>query len=191
VLNASGRDDLVALRAANEVFGVGLLSRINQDLRETKGWSYGVRSSVGSAEERISFSISAPVQANRTGDSLKALRQHLTDYLGSKGVTPEEASRTINSNVRELPGGFETAGDVLSGMSTIITLGRPDDYYETLAKKYESLTPQSLDATARGFIRPADMVWVIVGDAKSVRPQLDGIGLPVEDMPAAVAMTAP
>jgi predicted Zn-dependent peptidase len=187
VLDASGRDDLVTLRAANEVFGVGLLSRINQDLREKKGWSYGVRSGIGGAEERVSFSITAPVQADRTGDSIKALRAHLTDYLGSKGVTQEELTRTIESNVRELPGSFETTSAVLGGMTSIINLGRPDDYYQQLGKKYQSLTAPTLDATARAKIDPASLVWVVVGDAKLVRPQLDGIGLPVEDWPSTKA----
>ncbi len=187
VLDASGRDDLVTLRAANEVFGVGLLSRINQDLRETKGWSYGVRSGIGGAEERVSFSVTAPVQADRTGDSIKALRTHLTDYLSTKGVTPEELTRTIESNVRELPGSFETASAVLGGMTSIVNLGRPDDYYQQLGKKYQSLTAPVLDATARAKIDPASLVWVVVGDAKTVRPQLDGIGLPVEDWPSTKA----
>jgi predicted Zn-dependent peptidase len=187
VLNASGRDDLVTLRAANEVFGVGLLSRINQDLRETKGWSYGVRSGIGGAEERVSFSITAPVQADRTGDSIKALRAHLSDFLGPKGVTPEELERTIESNVRELPGSFETTGAVLGGMTSIVNLGRPDDYYQNLGKKYAGLTAPTLDATARAKIDPASLVWVVVGDARTVRPQLDGIGLPVEDWPSTKA----
>lgn len=118
---------------------------------------------------------------------IQALRTHLTDYLSTKGVTPEELTRTIESNVRELPGSFRTYSAVLGGMTSIVNLGRPDDYYQQLGKKYQSLTAPVLDATARAKIDPASLVWVVVGDAKTVRPQLDGIGLPVEDWPTTQA----
>jgi zinc protease len=131
----------------------------------------------------VSFTISAPVQADRTGDSIRALRAHLADFAGPKGVTPEELTRIINSNTRELPGSFESSGDLLAGLSNIVNLGRPDDWYEGLAQKYAGMTASSLDGAARAMINPADIVWVVVGDAKQVRGQLDGIGLPVEELP--------
>lgn len=187
VLGVSGRDDLVALRAANEIVGGSFLSRINMDLRETKGWSYGVRSSIGSAENRVALTLSAPVQADRTGDSIAALRSQLGDFFSTRGVTPAELERTINSNVRELPGSFETASDVLGGITSIINLGRSDDYFEALAAKYGTLTTTSLDATARAQIDPAKLIYVVVGDAAKVRPQLDGLGLTVEELPAPAA----
>ena len=187
VLGVSGRDDLVALRAANEIVGGSFLSRINMDLRESKGWSYGVRSSIGSAENRVAFTLSAPVQADRTGDSIAALRSQLGDFFSTRGVTPAELERTVNSNVRELPGSFETASDVLGGVSSIVNLGRADDYYEALAAKYSGLTATALDATARAQIDPSQLVYVVVGDAAKVRPQLDGLGLTVEELPAPAA----
>ena len=69
----------------------------------------------------------------------------------------------------------------------IVNFDRPDNYYELLGEKYRGMTAQSLDATARAQIDPARMVWVVVGDAKTVRPQLDGLGLPVEIVPAPAA----
>lgn len=184
VLDATGRDDLISLRAANDIFGGSFLSRINTDLRETKGWSYGVRSGVGSQENRVTFSMTAPVQADRTGDSIKVLRSQMNDFLSSKGVTEAELTRTVNGSVRELPGSFETSADVLGGIVSIISLGRPDNYYETIAQKYRGLKASDLDASARAKIDPKRMVFVVVGDAKTVRPQLDAVGLPVEDVPA-------
>jgi predicted Zn-dependent peptidase len=183
VLDVSGRDDLVTLRAANEILGGSFLSRLNMDLRETKGWAYGVRSGISNNENQIAFTFQAPVQADRTGDSIRAFQAQLGDFLGAKGVTSAELTRTVNGNVRELPGSFETSGDVMGGLSTIINLGRPDDYYETLARKYQALTTADVDAAGRARIDPKRMIYVVVGDAKKVRPQLDGIGLPVEEMP--------
>lgn len=187
VLAAKGSDDLVTLRAANDILGGAFLSRLNMDLRETKGWSYGVGSRIGAQEQQISYTISAPVQADRTGDSIKALRTQIKEFLTTKGVTPEERERTINGSVRELPGSFETAGDVLGGVVSIINLKRPDNYYSTLAEKYRTLTADMIDATGRKAIDPEKLIFVVVGDAKQVRPQLDGIGLPVEEVAAPAA----
>jgi zinc protease len=187
VLDAKGSDDLVTLRAANDILGGAFLSRLNMDLRETKGWSYGVGSRIGAQEQQISYTISAPVQADRTGDSIKALRSQISDFLTTRGVTAEELERTMNGNIRELPGSFETAGDVLGGITSIINLKRSDNYYATLAEKYRTVTAPAIDATGRAAIDPAKLIFVVVGDAKLVRPQLDGIGLPVEEIAAPAA----
>lgn len=180
VLEQKGTDDLVELNAANETFGGSFLSRINMNLRETKGWSYGVRSLVQAPMESATFILYAPVQADRTGDSIAELRKDLAAYTSDQGVTPVELQRIINGNVRELPGQFETSGDVLAGLTNIVTLERPDDYYETLAGRYENMTAARLDAEARKAFIGDDLVWVVVGDAEVVRPQLDQLGLPVE-----------
>ncbi len=182
VLNQTGRDDLVSLRAANDVFGGSFLSRINTDLRETKGWSYGVSSRVGSEENRVSFKIGAPVQADRTGDSIRALQSQLADFSGKSGITAAELERTVNGDIRELPGSFETSGAVLGSIQRIVTLGRPDNYYEALPKKYLAMTANGLDQDFRKVIDPKSFIWIVVGDAKKVRSQLDGLGLPVEEM---------
>ncbi len=184
VLDLKGADDLVPLMAANEVFGGTFLSRINMNLRETKGWSYGVRSGVQGVVDRTAFTISAPVQADRTGDSIRELRKELTGYTSDKGITAEELERTINGNVRELPGQFETSGAVLGGMVNIVKYGRPDDFYETLAARYRTMTAAGLDAVARKEFLDNELVFVVVGDAKVVRPQLDGLGLTVEEATA-------
>ena len=182
VLSQSGRDDLVNLRAANDVFGGSFLSRINTDLRETKGWSYGVASRVGSEENRVTFKISAPVQADRTGDSIRALQSQLAEFSGKSGITAAELERTVNGDIRELPGSFETSGAVLGSIARIVTLGRPDNYYEILPQKYLGMTTNGLDQEFRRVIDPKSIIWVVVGDAKKVRPQLDGLDLPVEEM---------
>ena len=189
VLEQKGTYDLLVLGAANEVFGGSFLSRINMNLRETKGWSYGVRSILQQPLDRASFLIYAPVQADRTADSIVELRKDLGAYTDQQGVTAEELTRLINGNVRELPGQFETSGDVLGGIVNIVTYGRPDDYYETLSEKYRDLTAQELDEAARASLSGGDLVFVVVGDADVVKPQLEELDLPVEvrESPAAGA----
>ncbi len=180
VLDAKGGDALEVLRSANDIFGGNFLSRFNTNLRETKGWSYGVRSRISGDKDRLAWAAVAPVQADRTGDSIKELQKDLKAFLGDKGVTKEELERTINGSVRELPGSFETSADVLAGLRNIVKFSRPDNYYETLPATYEAMTTAEIDAAARKALSTDDLVYVIVGDAAVVKPQLDGLGLTVE-----------
>ncbi|NNM76127.1 insulinase family protein [Sphingomonas sp. ID1715] len=180
VTGLKGREELLPYLAANDVLGGNFLSRLNMDLRETKGWSYGVGGRFSRLLEAVPYLVSAPVQADRTGDALKALRDDMQAFLTTSGITKAEEERTINGFVRELPGSFETASDVLGGMQNNVLYGRPDDYYDTLASRYRALDAATMDKAIRAVVDPARFTWVVVGDAKLVKPQLDRLGLPVE-----------
>ena len=180
VLGVRGRDDLLALRAANDVLGGNFLSRINMNLRETKSWSYGASSRIGGQEDRVTFRIVAPVQADRTADTIREIQSDVRSFMTSNGVTAEELTRTVNGSIRELPGQFETAGAVLEGLQSIIQLGRSDDYYEQLATRYRAMTAAELDTALRTQVDPSHFVYIVVGDANIVQPQLAGLDLPVE-----------
>jgi predicted Zn-dependent peptidase len=180
ILPVKGTDDLTALMEANDVLGGSFLSRLNSDLRETRHWSYGVAGFISRVQHRVPYLIYAPVQTDKTGASIAAMRDDISAFLNGKGVTPEEMSRTIDGAVRELPGQFETADAVMGGMEANVLYHRPDDYYETLASRYRALTPASMDAAAKAAIDPAKLTWVVVGDAAKVKPQLETLGIPVE-----------
>ena len=169
-----------ALGAANDVLGGSFLSRINMDLRETKGWSYGVGGGTSLNEHSVPYTVSAPVQADRTGDSIAALNEQFAGFFGAKGVNPEELDRTIANRINALPGRFETAEAVLGAMMTNDLFGRPDNYHETLAAKYRAFGAADLDKAMRAAVDPKGFVWVVVGDAAKVRPQLDKLGMPIE-----------
>ncbi|MBO9713122.1 pitrilysin family protein [Sphingomonas sp.] len=177
-------DELLPVLTANEVLGSGFLSRINMDLRENKHWSYGARGGFSRLERAVPYVINAPVQADKTGESIKSLMEITKAFLTTAGVTPEELTRTVNGDVRELAGRFETSGAVLGAMQTNDLLKRPDDYYNSIAQKYRALAGPQLDAAARSALDPSKFVWVVVGDAAKVKPQLDGLGLTVEVIPA-------
>ena len=180
VLDAKGSDDLLTLRAANEIFGGDFLSRINMDLRETKGWSYGVRSQVNGAEDRVPFYMFAPVQTNQTGPSVKVLIDQLKDFNGAKPVTAEELEKTIKGNVLELPGSYEQSSAVLGQMQSDRLNKRSFDYAETVAAKYTALTAKALNDEMRAKVDPSKITWLVVGDAAKVKPQLEALGLPIE-----------
>jgi len=180
LMPVKGTDDLVALTQANEVLGGSFLSRLNMDLRETRHWSYGVQGFISRVQHQVPYLIYAPVQTDQTGPSIAAMQGDMASFLGGKGVTPEELTRTIDGSIRELPGQFETAEAVMDGMEANVLYHRPDDYYETLASRYRALTAPELDAAAKAAIDPARLTWVVIGDAAKVKPQLDSLKIPVE-----------
>ncbi|MBX3593416.1 pitrilysin family protein [Sphingomonas sp.] len=172
--------DPVALGTASEVLGGDFLSRINMNLREDKSWSYGARGGISRYEHAVPFTISAPVQADKTGPAIAEIQREVRDYLTGKGVTKVEFDRSVTGSIRKMAGQYETAGAVLGAMQGNDFMRRPDDWQSQLPKKYRALTMAQVDAAARGAIDPKRFVWVVVGDAAKVRPQLDSLGLPVE-----------
>ena len=175
-----GTHDLLNLNAANEILGGNFLSRINMDLRETKGWSYGTRNTILRGEHEVPYVIRAPVQTNQTGPAVAAIKQQVEDFLGDKGVTQAELDRTVNGNVRELPGQFEQSSSVLAQMQSDVMYQRPSNYAETVADRYKALSADDLNTAMAAAIDPGKFTWVIVGDAAKIKPQLDALDMSVE-----------
>jgi zinc protease len=166
------------------------------ELRERRGWSYGARGGANMVEHQIPYIIQAPVQSNQTGPSIAAAREMVTGFLTSSGVTDEEMNRIILGNTRQLPGQFETSGAVLGALRSNALYRRPDNYWSVIADRYRGMDKGTLDTTARRYINPDNFVWVVVGDASVVRPQLERLGLPIEELtlpgtPAAPAARRP
>jgi zinc protease len=181
VLPFTGRDQgMEPLDLANEVLGNSFLSRLNLDLREDKGWSYGVRSTVRSPQGPRSLVIVAPVQSDKTGASITAIRGQMADFPAKRPVDPEEYNRTTDGNIRGLPNRYETNGQVLGALVSNQQLGRPDDYQATLPTRYRGIDPKALDAAAKAHLQSDGLVYVVVGDRKVVEPQLKSLGLPIE-----------
>ena len=191
VLPAEGTQDLLQLAAANEALGGNFLSRINMELRERKGWSYGARGAANLLEHQVPYIIQAPVQSDQTGPSIAAAMQMVREFLTSSGVTAEELNRIQLGNTRQLPGQFETSGAVLGALRSNALLHRPDDYWETIAGRYRGMNAAALDTTARRYLNPDNFVWVVVGDAARIRPQLEALNMPIEVMTIAGAPTVP
>lgn len=170
----------IAFNSANNALGGNFLARLNMNLRETKGWSYGVRGGAQARENAVVYAISGGVQADRTGDSIAEMIRETKEFLTDKGITAEELERYKANDIGALPGRFETSPAVLGAMQSNALYGRPDDYQEKLAGIYTAQTTQGLDAAARAAIAPDKFVWVVVGDASKVRAQLEGLGMPIE-----------
>ena len=182
-LDLTGRQDNEPLELANEVLGNGFLSRLNLDLREDKAWSYGVSSAVSAPLGPRAFTLTAPVQSDRTGDSLKALIANMKAFPATRGVEAGELNRVTDGNIRGLPNRFETSAQLLGAIIANDRLGRPDDYYAKLPTRYRAIGKAALDAAARDYLQPGALVYVVVGDRKVIDPQLKGIGLKIEYAP--------
>jgi predicted Zn-dependent peptidase len=176
----AGDAAFVNFNSANNALGGTFLARFNMNLRETKGWSYGVYGGVQSREKAVIYGVSGGVQADRTGDSLAELIRETKAFLTDKGVTDAELARSTSADIGALPGSFETSPAVLGALQSNALFGRADDYQEKLAGIYRAQTTASLDAAARAGIAPEKFVWVVVGDAAKVRAQLEPLGLPIE-----------
>lgn len=173
----TGTPNNIEISAMNEILGGSFVSRINMNLREDKGWSYGSRSILFDTEGQRPFVILAPVQTDKTGEAIAELKAELSGYLGENPPTQEELERVILDNVRSLPGRYETSGAVLGSLLSSGRFGRPFDYPETLPQRYRALDTDDIEAAAEDVLRPGRMVWLIVGDAAKIREAVNDAGI--------------
>ena len=124
--------DRIELNTANEVLGGTFTSRINMNLREDKHWSYGARSSLTETRGQRPWLLSAPVQTDKTVESIQEIRRELADLLAAKPITADEVDKIRSRDVRALSGQYETNAAVSGAIGDIVRFGRPDDYVRTL-----------------------------------------------------------
>jgi len=129
---------------------------------------------------------SAQPGRQRPGAKRQDRRRHCRDprpdgWLSQQArVDATEFARATDGNIRGLPNRYETNGQVLGALVSNQLLGRPDDYQATLPTRYRAIDRKAIDDAARAHLQPDGLVIVVVGDRKSVEPQLKGLGLPVE-----------
>ena len=185
VLPLTGRDKgQEVIDANNDVLGGSFLSRLNSDLREDKGWSYGVQTGVRQPVGARSLLVVAPVQTDRTGDALRAIIADMKAFPTSKPAQSAEVQRATEGVIRSLAGRFETNGQVLGAIATNERLGRADDYYATLPARLRAIDGHAIDTAAGAWFQPDQMIFVVVGDKAKIAEQLKATGLPVEEAPA-------
>ncbi|MBN1238903.1 MAG: insulinase family protein [Gammaproteobacteria bacterium] len=176
-----GTDRDLAIEAMNDVLGGSFTARINMNLREEKGWAYGARTALQSARGDRPFLVYAPVQTDRTGESLAELIKELEAIKTGEPITQGEMNRVIAGLTRELPGRFETSGAVLGSLVTSARYGRPLDYAASLTERYESLTLEDLQSAAEDIVKPESLIWVVVGDLDEIREQVAALDIaPIE-----------
>lgn len=172
-----GSDRDLAIEAMNGVLGGNFTARLNMNLREDKGWSYGASSILQNARGMRPYLAYAPVQTDRTADSLAEMIRELEAIRSTRPVTQDEMDRVIAGLTRELPGRFETANSVLGSIVTSARYGRPLDYAATLTNRYKALTLADLQSAARDLVQPQSVVWLVVGDLQKIREQIAALNV--------------
>jgi predicted Zn-dependent peptidase len=162
---------------ANSVLGGEFSSRLNMNLRENKRWAYGSYSSVTGAMGQRPWIAFAPVQIDKTADALKEMQREISEYAtGKSPAKPEEVAKIQATEIRGLPGSFETAGAVLGTLSGIVRYGRPDDYVFQRKAQIEGLTVEQIREAA-ATLNPKAMTWVVVGDLKQIEKPVRDLDL--------------
>ncbi len=157
---------------ANAVLGGEFSSRLNMNLRENKHWAYGAYSSTSGAMGQRPWMAFAAVQIDKTAESLKEMQREIGEYATGKAPPkPEEVAKIQSTEIRGLPGSYETAGAVLGTLGGIVRYGRPDDYVFQRKAEIEGLTPEQVKAAA-ATINPGALTWVVVGDLKQIEKPL-------------------
>jgi zinc protease len=170
-----GVENNIAIDTMNNALGGQFTARVNMNLREDKGWAYGAFTFLWDARGQRPWMAYAPVQTDRTVDSINELAREFDEFLGDRPATQDELDRNVKNSVRSLPGQYETANAVLNTLLENNRFGRPDDHAMTLKGKYENLTTEKLHDAAAEVMKPDKLTWLIVGD-------LDMIEQPIRDM---------
>jgi predicted Zn-dependent peptidase len=167
----------VKFDVANDVLGGQFSSRLNMNLREDKHWAYGAYSFTSGALGQRPWMAYAPVQIDKTGESLKEMRTEIDAYAGgSQPATQAELDKVRAADIRGLPGAYETARAVMSTIGGIVRYDRPDDYVFKRKAEVESLTTAQL-AEAAKTIDPKAVTWVVVGDLKQIEQPVRALGI--------------
>ena len=174
-----------SLQLANEVIGSGFLSRLNSNLREEKGWTYGISSSLSGVTGPRALTVFTPVQSDRTADSIRLILADMTAFAGgAAGVDATELQRVTDGNIRGLPNSYQTNSQVLGALLTNQQLGRPDDYQRRLPGIYRAIDAARIDAAARQYLTPDQLAIIVVGDRKQIDDQLATLGMEIEYLSA-------
>jgi predicted Zn-dependent peptidase len=169
--------DYLPVQTANAVFGGTFTSRLNMNLREDKRWSYGARSSVQDALGPRPLLIQAPVQTDKTAESIGEALKEVRAVASDKPPTTAEIDKIKAQRVRALPGSYETTGSVLTALLTNQLYGRPDNYVQTLKQNIEGQTDAQVDAAAKEIFVPDALTWVIVGDLSKIEQPVRALNI--------------
>jgi len=172
--------DLQAIQVMNYTLGGSFASRINMNLREEHGYTYGANSGFRTYREGGPFVSSGLVRTDVTGPAAKEMMYEIKRFPTAP-PTEAELKMAKDASVQSLPGQFETGGATAGALQTIFLYNRPLDYYSTLPAKYQAVTAADVERVAKEDVHPDHMVVLVVGDRVKVEPQMKEVDLgPIE-----------
>jgi len=165
--------DYFALNVMNTILGGSFTSRLNQNLRETRGYTYGARSRFDMRQSAGPFTASAEIVAAKTDSGLVEFMKELNAIRDT--VPSIELSKAKRYLQLGLPSDFETTQQIANNLIPVALYGLPLDYYNTYVSNIENITQADVQRVARQYIDPANLAIVIVGDRKSIEAGLKAV----------------
>jgi zinc protease len=169
---ARSTPDYFPLLVLNTMLGGQFVSRINLNLREDKGYTYGARTTFDYRRGAGPFLASAPVATNVTKESVAELLKELRGIRGDIPITEKELEYSKQAIIRGFPRGFETPGQMANRLSDVVLYDLPDDYFNSYIQKVRAVTLDDVQRVANRYLDPAKMAIVVVGDRKVIEPGL-------------------
>jgi zinc protease len=172
-----GRNDprYFATLIGNRVLGGDFLSRLNQNLREKHGFTYGAGSTFSFRRTGSVWMASAQVRADATAPALRELLGELDGVAKDRPFTHEELAVAQDSELQSYPERFEAPGTLLAVIREMVEYHLPPDYLETFLEKLGGVGPREAIQAMGDVVKDEDRLVLIVGDAKSVRPAIEGL----------------
>jgi len=163
-------EDFYSTTIMNMKLGGNFSGDVNMVLREEKGFTYGARTGFSGSKFPGTFTASSAVRSNTTEESVNIFKTLLTNY--SNPITEEDLEFTKNVTLKSNARRFETLGALRGMIANIATYGLPFDYIKNEEDQVRSMTIQSHNELVKKYIRPDEMIYLVVGDAKT---QMDGL----------------
>jgi predicted Zn-dependent peptidase len=165
--------DYFALNVMNTILGGSFTSRLNQNLRETHGYTYGARSRFDMRQSAGPFTASAEIVAAKTDSSLVEFMKELNAI---RDIVPTvELSKAKRYLQLGMPGDFETTQQIANQLVPVVLYGLPLNYYNDYVANIEAVTQADVQRVAKQYIDPASLAIVIVGDRKNIEAGLKAI----------------
>ena len=167
----------VSIESMNNILGGDFGARLNMNLREDKHWAYGALTLLMSARGQRPFLAYAPVQTDKTKESMTEIDKELRGILADHPATDAELARVKASETLRLPGSRETMDRVMSSIEDLVEYDLPEDYYQTYAGKVRALTLADIGKSAQEVVQPSHLIWVVVGDRAKIEAGIRELGL--------------
>jgi zinc protease len=167
--------DYFPIQVLNTVLGGAFSSRLNLNLREKHGYTYGAASSFDMRVTPGPFAAQAGVQTDKTLESLKEFFIELNGML--QPVPADELARAKNYVALRFPGGFETTGDISRRLEEVLTYQLPETYFSSYVQQIQAVTAADVQRVAKKYIDPSRLIVVVVGDVKVIEPGIKSLNL--------------
>jgi zinc protease len=174
---ARSTPDYFPLLVLNSMLGGQFVSRINLNLREDKGYTYGARSNFDYRRGAGPFAASGGVFTNVTKESVSEFMKELRGIRGEIPVTERELEYAKQGILRGFPRGFETPDQIANRLSSIVLYNLPDDYFNNYSARVRAVTLADITRVANRYLDPSRMAILVVGDRKAVEPGLRSLGI--------------